>query len=209
MTAYMDKLVGSVVSELEKQGLRENTLILFTGDNGTGTAVTSRMGDRTVKGGKGSSRDNGIHVPLIANWPGRIAAATVCQDLVDTTDYLPTICEAAGIAVPGDVVLDGRSFLPQLLGQPGQPRKWNYCWYAREGGAQATFEFAFNQKFKLYRDGRLYAWPQDLHEDAPLAADQEPEVRKLLQSALDRYSAPRDPALVNQAGKGKGKGKEE
>jgi arylsulfatase A len=65
-----------------------------------------------------------MHVPLIASWPGRIAAGKVCADLVDTTDFLPTLCEAAGVAVPAEMKVDGRSFLPQLRGEKGTPREW-------------------------------------------------------------------------------------
>ena len=207
MTAYMDKMIGRLVAELDKQGLREKTLILVTGDNGTSPAVTSRMGERTIQGGKGSSRDNGIHVPLIASWPGTISPGGVSKDLVDSTDYLPTICAAAGIELPKDATLDGRSFLPQLRGEAGNPRQWNYCWYSREGGATASHEFAYNQKFKLYRDGRLFAWPADLNEDNPLPADQHPEVRRLLQAGLDQYAAPRPAAIAAQAGAAAGKKK--
>jgi arylsulfatase A len=207
MTAFMDKLIGRVVSHLEKEGLREKTLILFTGDNGTGAGVPSRIGDRIVKGGKGSSRDSGIHVPLIANWPGAISAGSVSRDLVESTDYLPTICAASGIEIPGDLRLDGQSFLPQLLGQPAQPRQWNYCWYARGGGARADHEFAYNQKFKLYRDGRFYHWAEDPDERHPLPPEAEPEVRKLLQSALDRHAAPRSAGMVALGGSAAPKGK--
>lgn len=55
-----------------------------------------------------------MHVPLIASWPGKMKPGTVCLDLVDMTDFLPTICEAAGVSVPKTLTLDGRSFLPQV-----------------------------------------------------------------------------------------------
>ena len=116
MVAYMDKLVGKLLATLDAHGLRDETLVLFVGDNGTGRGVRSRMGDREVVGGKGSTTEAGMHVPLVASWPARIPRGTVCNDLVDTTDFLPTIAAAAGIADPGLDRLDGRSFLPQLLG---------------------------------------------------------------------------------------------
>ncbi|MDZ4286459.1 MAG: sulfatase-like hydrolase/transferase [Prosthecobacter sp.] len=208
MTAYMDKLVGSVVAALEKNGLREKTLILFTGDNGTGTAVTSKMGVRSVRGGKGSSKDNGIHVPLIANWPGTIAPGRVCNDMVDSTDYLPTMCAAAGISIPEGPFMDGRSFMPQLRGEPGQPREWAYCWYAREGGAKAQFEFAHDQRFKHYRDGRLYDLAADIDEQNPLPASENLDVRQKLQAGLDHFRDARPAAIAAQGGgKIQGKGK--
>lgn len=171
MVAYMDKLIGKLVDTLDTHGLRDDTLILFLGDNGTGRGVPSRMGDREVIGGKGSTTEAGMHVPLVASWPGRIRANTVCDDLVDTTDFLPTIAAVAGVDGPELEHLDGRSFLPQLLGERGTPRDWIYSWYApREGGeAERAVEFAFDRRFKLYRDGRFFDLASDRAEKRPLA----------------------------------------
>lgn len=204
MTAYMDKMVGRMVTMLEQQGLRENTLILITGDNGTHPSVTSRMGDRIVKGGKGSGKDNGIHVPLIANWPGTIPGGRVCDDLIDTTDYLPTLCEAAGIALPVTVKPDGQSFLPQLRGNKGTPREWIYSWYADNGGAKPDFEFTMNQRFKLYRNGNYYDWQNDLAEEHPLnpsaLAPEASNAFTILSSALDRFKTVRPASIAAQGG---------
>lgn len=206
MTTYMDKLVGKVVATLEKHGLRENTLILFTGDNGTNRSVTSRMGDRIVKGGKGSSKDNGIHVPLIANWPGSIQAGRICDDLVDTTDYLPTIAQTAGIPLPSSLNPDGHSFLPQLRGDKGSPRPWIYSWYADGGGPTPVFEFAMNQRYKLYRNGSYYDLTTDPAEETPLnlstLAPESSSAHALLTSALDQFKNAR-PANIASQGTGK------
>jgi arylsulfatase A len=70
-------------------------------------------------GGKGSTRHTGTHVPLIATWPGIVPAGRVSLDLIDSTDFLPTVCAAAGIDIPADWKVDGRSFLPQLRGEQG------------------------------------------------------------------------------------------
>ena len=157
MVAYMDKLIGKLVAKLDALGLRDNTLILFLGDNGTGKGTRSMMGDREVIGGKGSTTAAGMHVPLIANWPGQVVAGNVCSDLVDTTDFLPTLLEAAGVPLPTELKLDGRSFLPQLRGKQGQPREWIYSWYSPRQGADLTVrEFAFNHRFKLYRTGDFF-----------------------------------------------------
>jgi arylsulfatase A len=116
MVAYADKLVGRVVATLEQHGLRDKTLILFTGDNGTLRTITSQVGGRAVRGGKGLTIHTGTHVPLLASWPGVIPPGCVSRDLVDSTDFLPTICEAAGIGIPAEMKPDGRSFLSQLRG---------------------------------------------------------------------------------------------
>lgn len=127
MVAYLDKQVGQLVAALEELKLRDNTLVLFVADNGTDRRITSRwtngMVTRNVPGGKGTMTDAGTRVPLIANWPGVIAAGKVNDDLVDLSDLLPTLVELTGASLPAKPI-DGRSFLPQLRGEPGNPRSW-------------------------------------------------------------------------------------
>ena len=201
MTEYMDKMVGRLVAKLDELGLRENTLILFTGDNGTGVQVTTRFKGADYQGGKGTRTARGNHTPLIANWPGRIPAGRVNDDLVSSVDFLPTVCEAGGATVPAELAIDGQSFLPQLLGRPGNPRDSYYLWYARNGGRDATFEFAQGRTLKLYRDGTVYDLVKDPFEERPLrtaalngaAAG---EARRL-QTVLDRYAKARPEHLAN------------
>ena len=205
MVTYMDKMVGRLVAKLDELGLREHTLILFVGDNGTNPSITSQTTAGPVRGGKGQSTAAGTHVPLVASWPGRIAKGKVCDDLVDTTDFLPTLLAAAGVAPPtGDRPVDGRSFWPQLIGEPGNPRAWVYSWYAREGGPKADREFAAGRRFKLYRSGELYDVKKDVLESTPLPADgadaEARAARGELQKALDGFAGPRPEAIVRQAG---------
>ena len=117
MVAYMDKLVGKLVAKVDDLGLRDNTLIIFLGDNGTGKGVNSQLNGAAYPGGKGTTNARGMHVPLIANWPGHMPAGSVNDDLIDSTDFLPTICEAAGVKVPASLKIDGHSFWPQLMGE--------------------------------------------------------------------------------------------
>src|SRR5688572_10946904 len=168
MVAYMDKLVGRLVARLDELGIRENTLVIFLGDNGTGFNTRSMMGERVVIGGKGTTTAAGMHVPLIASWPGKAAAGKICGDLVSSTDFLPTMCEAAGVDVPAELKIDGRSFLPQLRGEKGNPREWIYCWYSRHGTIADAREFAFTQRYKLYRTGEFYDLTKDPDEKHPL-----------------------------------------
>lgn len=217
MVAYMDKLIGRLVAKLDQLGVRDNTLLLFLGDNGTGRGTRSMMGERVVIGGKGRTTDSGMHVPLIASWPGRMAAGKVCSDLVDSTDFLPTLLAAAGVPLPAGRTFDGRSFLPQLLGQQGQPRDWIYCWYSPRQAADLTVrECAFNHRYKLYRSGEFFDLRADAEETQPLAVaaldGQAATARKVLQDALDQFQDARpaelDRALEpakNPAKKGKGK----
>lgn len=215
MTAYMDKMIGRLVAKLDELGLRENTLILFTGDNGTGVSVTSQFKGAPYPGGKGTGTARGTHVPLIANWPGKISAGRVDSDLVSSVDFLPTICELAGASVPAALKIDGHTFLPRLLGRPGAPREPLYLWYARNGGGTATYEFALSTTHKLHRDGRLYDLTTDPFEEKPLpatgrSAAATAEVKKL-QAVLDRYATARPKHLADHvsatAAKGGGKKK--
>lgn len=137
MVAYMDKLVGDIVGTLDELGLRENTLVLFTADNGTPQQIKeSRLGDLTIPGGKNSMTEAGARVPMIADWRGVTPAGRTVEDLTDFTDILPTLAQVAGAELPRNVSFDGRSFLPQLRGQTGNPREWVLVqlgnrWYLR------------------------------------------------------------------------------
>jgi arylsulfatase A len=193
MVAYLDKLIGKLVVRLDELGLREKTLLLFVGDNGTLPQITSQLDGKPYRGGKGKANAAGMHVPLIANWPGTIPARKVCEDLVDSTDFLPTMAAAAGVPIPEK--LDGRSFLPQLKGEKGEPREWIYCWYSRDGGADAEHESAFDPRHKLTRAGQLYDLQADPTEKTPLPPDAGPDVRKRLQAALDRFTDARPARL--------------
>lgn len=203
MVAYTDKLIGTVVAKLEELHLRDSTLLLILGDNGTGKGTRSRFQGREVKGGKGTSTTWGTHVPLIVNWPGHMVVGKVCPDLIDATDVLPTICEATGTTVPEKLQVDGRSFLPQLRGEPGRPRESLYAWYNPSGGPVAKFEFAHDGRFKLHADGRFFNVAQDDEERSPLAdgvLDAPARAAKeRLQAVLARNAGPR-PADVARKG---------
>lgn len=200
MVAYMDKLVGRILRQLDASGVRDNTLVIFTGDNGTDTPVVSMMGDRRVAGAKGKMTDAGCRVPLIVQWKGRTPKGVVSHDLVDFSDFLPTLCEAASAEIPPSLTLDGRSFLPQLLGKQGLPRQWIYIWYARNGGP-AGIEFTRNQRYKLYRTGEFYDVRNDYLEQAPLEEAsltiEQRAVRLELQAALHQYADARPKKFAN------------
>ena len=200
MVLYMDKQVGRILDRLDKAGVRENTLVLFTGDNGTDVPVVSMLNGRKVAGAKGKTTDGGTRVPFIAHWHGKTAEGAVCDDLVDFSDFLPTMCEAAGVNVPASLSIDGRSFLPQLMGQQGNPREWVYVWYARNGGPTGA-EFTRNQRYKLYRTGKFYDVKNDVLEKQPLDPSAlSPDARAVhakLRSALEEFADARPPEFAN------------
>lgn len=198
MTVYMDKLIGRLDEHLKQLNIRDNTLLIFLGDNGTYSSVTSRFQGRDYRGGKGTTTTRGTHVPLIVNWPAVIREGRVDASLISSVDILPTICEAAGI--DPKLKLDGISFLAQLRNQPGQPRSWLYSWYSPRQQANLTVrEFAFDSQYKLYRTGEFYRITDDLNEQRPLAASaltpEETEARLKLQAALHQFEAARPAEL--------------
>jgi arylsulfatase A len=210
MTAYMDKMVGTVVAKLDELGIRENTLLIVLGDNGTNTGITSRFKGADYKGGKGSTAANGTHVPLIASWPAMMKQGRVSADLVSSTDFLPTICAAAGVTVPATV--DGVSFLPQLKADTGTPRDWLYTWYSpRQNNDMTVRECTFDQHFKLYRSGQFYDLSTDAAEKQNLAATSltgdATAAKTKLQAALDRFKDAR-PAELDREFADSGKGKD-
>ena len=164
MTAFMDGLVGKLVDQLDTAGVRDNTLVLFLGDNGTSGKITSRFRGASFRGGKGQTTHRGMHVPCIASWPAAVPAGRVCDDLVAAVDVLPTLCAAAGVAVPA--ALDGLSFLPQLRGEAGPRREWIYSWYQPHPNAASkpVRECAFDSQHKLYADGPFFDLAADPDE---------------------------------------------
>jgi len=181
MVAYLDKCVGRVVKTLDRLGLRENTLILFTADNGTPRGIRSRMGDVVVPGGKGSMADTGTHVPLVANWQGTMPAGRVRDDLIDFSDFLPTLAELAGAPLPKGVRIDGRSFLPQLRGEAGKPREWVYIQHGRKRAVR-------DKRWKLHHGGQLFDMAADPFEKSPIkpgeGSEEAAAARKRLQAVL-------------------------
>ena len=200
MVAYTDKMVGKIVGELETLGLREDTLVLFTGDNGTYTEITSRFRGRDWKGGKGHMMDNGTHVALIANMPGTVPAGGVNRDLIDFSDFVPTLAEFSGASIPDHVQSDGRSFAPQLRGEPGNPREYVYCWSFRNGKPvdggrnHSAGESARDHRYKLYRGGEFYDVMNDFYETVPLEEDdltgEQQAVHAALRTAIERHTRP-------------------
>jgi arylsulfatase A len=186
MVTYMDKIVGRIVRKLDQLGLREDTLVLFTGDNGTNTSIKSKMPDGVIQGAKGDTTDAGTRVPLIANWPGAVPAGKVCGDLVDFSDFVPTFAEMVGTSAPEDMIIDGRSFLPQLRGQKGNPRDWIFCHYDPRWGGRERRCFVRDKRWKLYDDGQLFNVEADVLEQNPNPAGSEAAAaRKKLKAILD------------------------
>ena len=189
MVAYTDKLVGRIADQLDEAGVRENTLILFTSDNGSPGGekggIVSELNGRMIDGGKGKTTDAGTRVALVANMPGTVPRGKVTDDLVDFSDMMPTMAAMTGAALPKGEVLDGVSFAPQLRGRKGNPREWIYSYLEAMAGPEPNPTiFARDQRWKLYSDGRLFDISNDVLEMNPVLCGGGP-ARKKLQAALD------------------------
>lgn len=113
---YVDKLIGRIINALETTGLRENTIVFFTGDNGTGGQ------------GKGQPTELGARVPMIVNCPGIVKRLGLSDELVDLSDILPTLADFANAKLPKGHVIDGQSFAPFLRGRKSSTREWIYSY---------------------------------------------------------------------------------
>ncbi len=201
MVAYMDKCVGRIVDNLKEQGVLDNTLILFVGDNGTGYHPAKFKGGVAI-GTKGKMTDGGTRVPLIAYWPDGMEGERSSDDLVDLSDFYPTLAQAAGVPVPEGI--DGVSFLPEIMGEEGTPRDWAFIFYTpNQPGDKPVAYWARTQRWKLYDDGRLIDVLNDPKEEAPIAESEgtpeSREARALLQGAFDELGV--TPETLNEVRK--------
>jgi arylsulfatase A len=193
MVAYMDKVIGKLIATVDELGLAERTLIIFTGDNGTPHGIFSELGGRELEGGKGSMKDAGTHVPLIARWTGVIPPSTVRDDLITLVDIYPTLAELAGADVSRER-LDGTSLLPWMRGQPGKPREWIFIsfksqWANTQTGQHNVSAWVRDHRWKLYNNGRLYDLEHDPDETTPAAGPEPEAARAKLQPVFAQVAA--------------------
>jgi len=183
MVRYLDKQVGQLLRTLDEAGVADHTIVFFLADNGTDARLRNPWGEgRGIQGGKGTMTDRGTRVPLLVRWPQRIAAGATCADLIDFSDFLPTLCELTGAPLPA-VELHGRGFAPQLLGRPGSPRQWVHV-QDKEARHVRSREFILNNRNQLRPVVELWA-----PEAKPVPEDQQSEkeraARKTLQAVFD------------------------
>lgn len=193
---YMDKLVGRLLKAVDDLKLTENTLIIFTGDNGSAAAGVLD-GDPYPKG-KGREADWGAHVPFIVRAPFLSGGGQVSRDLVDFTDLYPTFLELAGADPPSDLKLDGRSLVPSLRGSddPFEKRNWIYSQIGDFRMVRDWHHLVDNQG--SFHD--LGIDPRQEHEVSVLDK-QAPHRRERLQMILDRFPAENARAPFPEFGK--------
>ena len=199
MVTHMDAKIGAIMAKLEELEIRDNTLVLFTSDNGA--AYEGQIG--VLKGGKTDLHEGGIRVPMIASWPAATAAGRTSHTLAHTNDILPTFCAAAGVSLPSNLRLDGLNLLPHM--RDGEPidaeRRGTVFWqldlfehlqrhypkpkpYATEVARRGDWKL-------LCRDGQpqelfdIEADPQEQHN----LLDEHPAIVRKLAAELHRFLA--------------------
>jgi arylsulfatase A len=181
MVTYMDGLVGRLIDKLEELGLKENTLVIFTGDNGTEGNLTSQLGTFHLQGGKRTMNEAGTRVPFIACWPGRVPSGKR-NSFFNLMDVLPTLASIAKIPIKHEI--DGMDLSHNLFDLPGIDR--DFFNMAFEGDCY----FVRNDRFRLHEDGRFYEVPVTSNEgrySMDLIEDQNKykNTRSFLQRRLD------------------------
>ncbi len=190
-----DTQIGRLLAKLDELKLSENTVVIFTSDNG---GLHVREWKREVKAtqndplraGKGYLYEGGIREPLIVRWPGVVKQGVVCTNAMTSVDYFPTLLEIAGVKIPENQIIDGQSILPLLKGTLStKPRElyWHYPHYPNQGGSPggAIREGDF-KLIDFYEDGHweLYNLRDDVGEKNNLASVM-PEKAYQLATKLD------------------------
>ncbi len=162
MVSSMDENVGKIINELKRLGLYENTIIIFTSDNGgLSTAESSPTSNLPLRAGKGHIYEGGIREPLIAKWTNNFPSGKTSDNVVTSVDYFPTILDLLNIPQPKDLKIDGVSVKTSFFGKK-QDRGaiyWHYPHYPNQGGRPASairegdyklIEFLDNGEVELY-----------------------------------------------------------
>jgi len=177
MITRMDKDVGRIMSLLKELSLDDNTLVIFTSDNGPtfngGTDSAFFESAKPLRGLKASVYEGGIRVPYIARWPDRIKASSVNDHISAFWDFLPTCCELIGVEPPKDI--DGISMLPTLLGQNQRQKKHKYLYWELRGQQAIRMGKWKAVRLKPDRKIELYDLDIDIAESKDLT-DEHPEI---------------------------------
>jgi arylsulfatase A-like enzyme len=194
MIEETDNAVGLVLDKLKELGLAENTIVLFTSDNGgLSTAEAFSTSNVPLRAGKGWMYEGGIRVVSIARWPGVVEAGSTCATPVISMDYFPMFLEAAGVRPESGLKIDGVSLLPLLRGGKLAERAlyWDYPHYGNQGGAPGSAVRQGKWKLVEWREEgalELFDIEADPSETKNVASD-EPEVAKRLHGMLKKWRA--------------------
>jgi arylsulfatase A len=187
-----DEVVGDVLQAIQKNGLTENTLVIFTSDNGhakhSGLEILLKHGhfpSGRFRGYKTDIWDGGHRIPFIARWPGKVKAGSTCADTICLTDLMATCAEMFSVQLPGNAAEDSVSILPDLLGRATKPVREAVV-HENPAGVLAIRQGKW--KLILGRPLELYDMTQDEGERKNLAA-QHPDIATRLTGLLQQYIA--------------------
>jgi arylsulfatase A len=176
----MDDAFGRLMQALDQQGLRENTLVLFTSDNGPAITAQHPHGSAgPLRDKKGSVYEGGIRVPGLLRWPGKAKAGSVSDEPISGVDFLPTVCAITGVEPPRDRALDGASFLPVLSGGTVTRTTPLYWHFNRAAGDPRVAMRIGDWKILATLDRNPAPPPNDVTEA---------EERKFKEAQLDKFS---------------------
>ncbi len=202
MVRYADFILDKLVKALEASGQRDNTIIVWTTDNGTSKNIVGTMDARKVRGGKTLTTENGINAPFIVNAPGLVPQGIVSDALLDFTDLLPTFAQLAGASLPTNHPIDGVSFADLITGKTNDSAR---DWIMAMGGqnrAKVSIKGVENEyvyRDRVLRDKRykvfLRASPErglekmvdlaDFREEADISQEDNAVIQKSKQRLLD------------------------
>ncbi|MHC4252098.1 MAG: arylsulfatase [Planctomycetota bacterium] len=203
MVHLADRNMGEILNLLKELGIDDNTIVVFSGDNGGQPYFRDADHPRGVfepnstvfRGGKGSLLEGGLRVPYLVRWPGMVEAGSVTDHLSYFADVMPTLAGAAGAKLPPG--LDGISFLPTLLGKGGQKRHEFLYW---EYGGQVAVRKGNWKAYKSRKDPwRLYDLDSDSLEEADLASKHPEVLREMTAYAKSAHVPARPGGWVDQS----------
>jgi len=200
MVETLDLSVGRILAELDKLGLRDNTVVIFYSDNG---GLVDSAAQPPFRGGKAQLYEGGIRVPLLVRWPGVVKPGRVESTPITTVDFLPTFSAIAGATLPGSLPLDGVNLMPLLSGHPLPARAlfWHYPHYHPAGVAPSTavragrwklIDFYEQEILGIGRKPELYDLERDPGEEHDLAKENQAkvaELKEVLHGHLERVGA--------------------
>lgn len=197
MMLALDRSVGKIMAALEAQGLADNTIVVFTSDNGGAGYIGLPEVNKPYRGWKMTFFEGGVRVPMFVAWPGRIPQGTVMSDPVAHIDLMPTLASAAGAATPADRIIDGVDLLPWLTGQrPAQAPHDTLFW--QSGYYRAVLHKGWKlQTSDLPKKDWLYNLVADPTEQTNLAQANPQKVAELKALLASHQAAGRGPLFPN------------
>ncbi len=186
MIEHLDENVGKILDALEKKGIADNTIVIFTSDNGgLSTAEGSPTCNFPLSEGKGWMYEGGTREPMLCRWPAVVEPGTKTDAVITSPDFYPTLLEACGLPLAEEQHVDGKSFFSVLKGETGFERGsifWHFPHYANQGGAPGCSIRKGEWKLIQFFEGdvELYNLAQDIGEEHNLAGEHPERVETLM-----------------------------